>query len=143
MSKRKKPTGISPATRRVMEAMADTIIPSGGPDQPGALDLDLVDSLLEFMGQFPLGPRLFVIIFWMWEFCPIWSGRPARFSRLSGEERTRVLEDWELSRFSARRWTFMLFKSVLMATFYNNPRVWPHLGYKEGCMSQPPKPIPK
>lgn len=132
---------LSRATRRVMEAIADTIIPSDGPPKPGALDMGLVERLLDFLSIIPLAPLAFKIACWSWEFCPIWSGRFARFSRLSLEERTRVLESWENSRFMFRRGALLITKSIWMASFYNNPELWPLLHYKEGCMSEPPLPV--
>ena len=74
----------------------------------------------------------------MWEFSPIWSGRWARFSSLSLEDRVRVLEGWENSRLSVRRMALFGLKALFMAAFYNNPEVWPHIGYQEGCLSEPP-----
>ncbi len=128
-------------TRRVMEAMADTIIPSDGPERPGAADVDLVDRLMEFLGQIPFAGTAMKLACWSWEFCPIWSGRLARFSRLSGEERERILLGWETSRLVIRRGALLLTKVVFMASFYNNPAIWPRLGYKEGCMAEPPLPV--
>jgi hypothetical protein len=136
-----RPVEISRGTRKVMEALADTIIP-GGDEGPGALDVDLVDRFLDFLRQFPpVALRLFSLSCWMWEFCPIWSGRFARFSGLSLEERTRMLESWENSRFLFRRGALIILKSIFLATFYNNREVWPLLGYEEGCLSEPPHPI--
>ena len=141
MEESSRPVEISQGTRKVMEALADTIIPGGDDGRPGALDMDLVDRFLEFLGQFPPAPRWFAVFCWMWEFCPLWSGRLVRFSGLSFEERTRILESWENSRFFFRRGALIIFKSIFLATFYNNREVWPLLGYKEGCLSEPPNPI--
>ena len=136
-----RPVKVSDRMRKVMEALADTIIPGGDEDRPGALDMDLVDRFLEFLSQFPPAPRLFAISCWMWEFSPLWSGRLARFSRLSLPERTKILESWEKSRLFVRRGALIIFKSIFLATFYNDQEVWPLLGYKEGCLSEPPNPI--
>jgi hypothetical protein len=129
---------LSPATRRVVSALADTIIPSEGPERPGALDLGLVDRLMEWLQGMAGTVAPLVAICWLWEFCPLWSGRLARFSRLSQEERTRIFEQWENSRLAAARWALFGLKAVFMAAFYNNPGVWPALGYEEGCLSEPP-----
>ena len=132
---------MSAATRRVMEAMADTIIPSDGPERPGARDVNLVDRLMEFLGQIPFAGAAMKLACWSWEFCPIWSGRLARFSRLSAEERERILLGWENSRLLLRRGALLITKAVLMASFYNNPAVWPMLGYQQGCMAEPKLPV--
>jgi len=131
---------LSAGSRRVMESLADAIIPSGEPGRPGALDLGLVDNLMEWLGSLPGGgaPRGFVFICWMWEFSPIWSGRFARFSSLSLEDRICILESWEHSRLTPRRLALFGLKALLMVAFYNNPEVWPSIGYQEGCLSEPP-----
>src|SRR3972149_9652602 len=129
---------LSPAARKVMEAIADTIIPSDGPDRPGALDMGLVDRLLDFLTIIPFGPTAMKLASWSWEFCPIWSGRFARFSRLSAEERERIFLSWETSRLMFRRGALLITKAVWMAPFYNNPAIWPYIGFKEGCLSEPP-----
>jgi hypothetical protein len=127
---------LGPGSRRVMEALADTIIPSDGPERPGAIEINLVDRLLEFLGRFPFGARGFVLLCWAWEFCPLLYLRFARFSRLLPEERIAVLEKFEHGGFT-RRWGFILFKSVIMASYYRGPDIWPLIGYEEGCLSQP------
>lgn len=136
------PVRVSDASRKVMEALAETIIPSQGPERPGAMDVDLVDLLMRWLKQLPGSPSwFFIMLAWMWEFSPIWSGRIARLSKLSPEERTNILEQWEGSRFFVRRWSLLSTKVILMAVFYNNPDIWPKLGYEPGCLSQPPRPI--
>jgi hypothetical protein len=130
---------VSPATRRVIEALADTIIPSGDPGRPGALDVNLCDPLLAWLAKLPGATTAFLLACWCWEFSPIWAGKFARFSRLSFEDRTWVLEGWEVSRLGARRWALFGLKLVFMSAFYNNPEIWPYIGYKEGCLTPPPK----
>ena len=127
---------LGPGSRRVMEALADTIIPSDGPERPGAIEIILVDRLLEFLGRFPFGARGFVLLCWAWEFCPLLCLRFARFSRLLPAERIAVLEKFEQGGFT-RRWGFILFKSLIMASYYRSPDIWPLIGYEEGCLSQP------
>lgn len=136
------PVRVSGASRKVMEALAETIIPSQGPECPGAMDVGLVDLLMGWLKQLPGSPSgLFILMAWMWEFSPIWSGRFARLSKLSPEERTHILEQWENSRFFVRRWSLLSTKVLLMAVFYSNPDIWPKLGCEPGCLSQPPNPI--
>ena len=127
---------LGPGSRKVMEALVDTIIPSDGPERPGAVEVNLVDRMLEFLGPFPFAARGFVLLCWSWEFCPLLTLRFARFSRLLPAQRTAVLEKFEQGGFS-RRWSFILFKSVIMASFYRSPDIWPLIGYEEGCLSRP------
>lgn len=138
MSGAMEPVKMSAATRRVMEALAETIIPSEDPDRPGALEMKLADRLMAFVSQFPGGRSLLIFVCWMWEFSPLQVGTFQRFSSLSLAERTLVLEDFEKSALSLRRLALLGLKAVLMASFYNNPAVWPYIGYQEGCLSPPP-----
>lgn len=129
---------ISKADRKVVEALAETIIPSEGPERPGALDVGLVESLLDRLGQAPGARKVFLGFCWFWEYSPIWSGRWARLSSLDLAERTKILESWESSRVPIKRGALLILKAVIMVSFYNNPVVWPYIGYEPGCLSGPP-----
>lgn len=131
---------ISAASKRVVSALAETIIPSEGPERPGALDTQLVERLLAWLSDIPGAATVFVLSCWSWDFCPLWAGRLARFSSLSLEERTRLLEGWENSRIALRRYALLLTKVVIMAAYYNNEEIWPLIGYQPGCLSEPPRP---
>jgi len=124
---------ISASTREVMESLADTIIPSGDPDWPGAFDVNLVDRLMDWLSEIPGAARAFVIVCWAWEYSPLQMGKPARFSRLGIEERIELLESFESSRMAVRRFALLGLKGLFMAAFYNNPEIWPRMGYDEGC----------
>lgn len=128
---------ISTATRRVMEALADTIIPSDGPALPGARDLEVVSHLLEWLSEIRLAVPGFVAVCWAWEFSPLAAGRLARFSRLSEKDRECVLDRFEQGGF-VRRWALLLFKAVFMASFYRQPAAWAMIGYQDGCLSALP-----
>jgi len=133
---------ISAASRKIMESLADTMIPSEGPERPGAADMDAVNRLLDFFSQIPpVAFRAFIFSCWMWEFSPLWIGKIRRFTSLALEDRVRTLESFENSRLMFRRWALLILKAVIMASFYNNPKIWPFIGYQEGCLSNPPKPL--
>ncbi len=124
--------------RMIVDAIADTIIPSDGPERPGALDVELPDKLLDWLGQLPGARQAFVASCWFWEFSPILTGRFCRFTSLSFEERTALFEDFESSRSFTRRWTFFALKAIMLAVFYNDEEIWPLMGFKPGCLSEPP-----
>jgi hypothetical protein len=132
---------VSAGARRMIEALADTIIPSGEPGRPGATDVDLCERLLNWLAEMPGATFAMVFVAWCWEFSPIWSGKLSRFSRLSFDDRTWVFEQWENSRLPARRYALFGLKALFMASFYHNPEIWPYIGYKEGCLSPPPEPV--
>lgn len=128
---------IGPKTRRIMDALFDTIIPSDGPDRPGALDLNLVDRLLDWFGEMPFAAPGFIIVCRMWDFSPLVFLRFRRFHHLTFDERTHLFERFETGGF-VRHWTFLLFRSAVLAAFYRNPDLWPLFGYSEGCLSPLP-----
>lgn len=141
MENRKGQVKLSGPSRRVMESLASTIIPSEGPERPGADEVGLVDLLLEWLSAFPGGKPGFVLYCWLWEFSPVLSFKMSRFSRLPLEKRIQILEKRESSRFYTVRMAFLLLKGLFMAGFYNQPPIWEHIGYVEGCLSDPPNPI--
>lgn len=139
MSRPIDPVKLSGQSRKVLEAIAETIVPSEGPERPGAPEMKLADRLEAFVDQFPGARLLLLLVCWLWEFSPTWSGSFRRFSSLSLAERTQVLESWEKSRWFFRRAALTGLKAVFLASFYNNPDLWPYLGYQEGCLSEPPR----
>ncbi len=132
---------VSAASRRILDSLAETIIPSEGPDRPGALDVDATGNLLEWLSSFRGAKTGFVLACWLWELSPLMSGRLARFSRMDLADRTRLLTTWESSRLFTRRWSLFLLKSIFMAAFYNDEKVWPCIGYEPGCLAEPPNPV--
>lgn len=135
----KRAVKVSSSSRRIVTAIAQAIIPSEGPDRPGAEELELVDRLIEWLSTMRGAPRAFILVCRLWEFSPFLKGKFSRFSRLPLEQRTEVLEKFERSRFYLIRMAFLGLKAVFMASFYNTPRVWPLIKYEEGCLSPLPK----
>jgi len=130
--------GLSVSTRKIMEVIADTVVPPEGPDSPGASDMGTVDRLIENMSRMKGIVGAIAALCWVWEFCPILSGKPARFSKLPFDERMGLLESWDSSRFMVKRYFVYLFKLVFMSAYYNDRDIWPYIGYEPGCLSEPP-----
>ncbi len=126
-----------PRTQRIFRDLAERIIPSGGPDYPGAGDLGLTDFMLSSLGNIPVAKRGLAVVWWGWEISPIFSRKLRPFTRLSPEEQTEFLEGCEKSRISVRRWSLVLLKAIFMAFFYSDPRVWEKIGYTEECLYKP------
>lgn len=123
---------ISRRTRKILEELAERIIPSGGVEYPGAKELAVVDRLIERASRIP-GMFLALKIFaWSWELAPVWFFRFSLFTWMSPERQNRFLESFEKSRFLVKRWAIMGCKAVFMAVFYNQPLVWEKIGYKAG-----------
>ena len=128
---------IGPQTRVIMDALFDTIIPSDGPQRPGAIDFNLSERLLDWLGSIPMAAPGFIILCRLWNFSPLLFFRFRRFHLMSFDERTQIFERFERAGFF-RRWLFILFKSVALIAFYRDPEVWTHIGYEEGCLSPLP-----
>ncbi len=140
MPKPSKSPRLSPSSRKVLESVTEAIIPSEGPERPGASDVDLADRLIERLSEYGGAHRAFIAACWFWEFSPLLSGKMKRLSALPVDERTGILERWEHSRMGSRRWAIIMLKAPVLATFYNNPDIWPHIGYREGCLDPPAVP---
>jgi hypothetical protein len=127
--------GLSPRLRKVLEDMAERIIPSGGPDYPGARDVHLADQVIEMIQSFPGAMRGFRAALMLWELSPLFlSFRFRTFSRLSPEGQNHYLESWEKSRFFFRRAALTGLKGLFMVRFYGDARVHEKIGYREGCL---------
>lgn len=135
--------GLSPRLRKVLEDMAERIIPSGGPDYPGAREVHLADQVIEMIHGFPGAMSGFRAALWLWELSPLFlSFRFRTFSRLSPEAQNRYLESWEKSRFFFRRAALTGLKGLFMVRFYADPRVQERIGYLEGCLQPVEQVIP-
>lgn len=125
---------IDQKTLKILEDLAECIIPSGGPDYPGSRDVGLVESLVEGFSRFKYGVLGLKVVAWLWQISPfLFSFKFRSFTSLSKEEQTRYLESWEKSKIMSRRFALMGTKALFMAGFYNNPMVWEKMGYEPGC----------
>ncbi len=124
-------------SERIFKDLADRIIPAGGPDYPGAADIGLTDTMLKQVKGIPFARRGLLTVLWLWNISPFFFSLKFKpFSRLSANEQTMYLESWERSRFMLRRFAFMGLKALFMAFFYNDPRIWEKIGYKEECLQK-------
>ncbi len=131
---------ISPRTRKILEELAERIIPSGGPGYPGSQEVALVDRLLERMAVNKLAVLGLKIVAWSWELSPILLFRFKLFTKMGPDEQTRYLEGWENSRFMLRRYALFGLKAIFLASFYLQPQVWSKIGYEPGkCFAQSEK----
>jgi hypothetical protein len=56
-------------------------------------------------------------------------GRTRPFTALDGPTQDRVLEEWRDSRLALRRTGFAALRTLVLAGYYQSPRVWKPLGY--------------
>lgn len=127
-----KKHSIGKRTLKILEDLAEALIPSGGPDYPGARDIGLVEKLIERVSIFPRALTALKIFAWAWEFAPLCFLKFRLFTWMKPEKQLKFLEAWEKSRLMSRRWLIMLTKGIFMAGFYNQPLVWEKIGYEPG-----------
>jgi hypothetical protein len=121
---------VSRASRRVLEAVLDTLVPEGGPFPEGAAGSPLAERVEDFVGGAGAGPAFRFLLrgIELSPFClPPLAFR--RFSRLPRDRRERVLEAWETSRFWPRRQAIHALKTIVLSQFYGQPEVHARLRY--------------
>lgn len=118
------PKHLSAESARILRAVVAAIRPRGhGFDQPIEEDvLAEIDRTVPFLPRplqigFPLGLRLL-------EWGPVvFTGRPVRMSRMSGDEARRYFESWLHSRIAPRRTLALGLRTLVYLAFYQHPRV--------------------
>jgi hypothetical protein len=127
-----EPKKLGKRTRKILEDLAERIIPSGGPDYPGAHDLGLVDKILEKLEPYPSALRGLKALAWSWELAPLLFFKFQLFTWMKPEPQSRFLERCEQSRSMLLRWAVIGTKAMFMAAFYNRPLIWEKIGYEPG-----------
>jgi hypothetical protein len=128
---------LGPATRTILDALGERVIPSGGVEYPGAGDIGLSEIMIERLGQYPGGLLVLTAVLWWWELSPFtWSLSFKRFTKMTISQQIHYMEGWEKSRFLLRRLIFLGLKALYMVIFYNQPRVQEKIGYVEECLVQ-------
>jgi len=133
---------LSPRLRKVLEDMAERLIPSGGPDYPGARDVHLADQIVEMINNLRGVRSGFRALLWFLEISPLFSLQFKTFSRLSPEGQNRFFESMEKSRLFFRRAGLTMLKGLFMVRFYADPRVLEKIHYAEGCLQPLERVIP-
>lgn len=120
---------------KIVRALAEALIPSGGAFPLGAEDLNAaekVDALLHYL-RTDLRTEIKVMMKFL-NYSPLFSLRFSTFSRMSLEERIAYLQIWEESRFYFRRAILLALKALVCMAFYADPKVEEILGYSAGCV---------
>lgn len=116
---------------RTLANLARVHLPRGGPFPEGAEDFDLArmfdgflaDEAPENIGNLKLALALV-------EVGPVlFEGRLATFSNLDEAEQLAHWRGWIESDDLVRRQAALAFRKFLSLVFYDQPRVWPHIGY--------------
>jgi hypothetical protein len=117
---------------QVFQALAEAMIPSGGPFEEGAVAMRVADDVEGFVAGFgSAGPRMLRLGLRLFDLCPFFLPpiRMRRFSRLPLDQRIWILEAWEESRLMVRRQASHVLKLLVMGYFYGRPDVQARLGY--------------
>jgi hypothetical protein len=120
---------LSPAQQGILRAALEAIVPEGAGLPGSAADAAVeagVRAFCESAGFAWLGLALRLLDASPWLVPPF---RAHRFSRLPLEERVRLLEAHEQSRFFPRRAAVHALKQVVMLAYYSRPEVEAALGY--------------
>ncbi|MBI2891559.1 MAG: hypothetical protein HYY13_12345 [Nitrospirae bacterium] len=115
---------------RILNALAEAMIPPGGAFDPGGADIGLparVKEIARRLGypSWPLG--VFLRLF---DWFPLLFGfRFRRFSRLDPDSRRTFLACLEGSRGMVGTGVFLALKALVMPLFYSDPEVGRRIGY--------------
>ena len=123
---------MSPLEFSIIAAACEAIVPEEGPF-PSAWDLrvpELIDQYLallhpgdqtDFKSALALLENAFAGL--------LLDRRPRPFTVASVEERQETLAGWRSSIIPLRRTAFRAIHKVVVATYYAQPAVYPHMGY--------------
>lgn len=116
---------------RTLTQLAQTLLPSGGAFEMGAADVDIARAFDTFLLDEPAQNvrDLTLALHWL-EFGPvIHDGRMTTFSNLDEAERLAHWERWTTADDLDRRKASVAFRKFVYLVFYDQPAVWPQIGY--------------
>ena len=126
---------LSDAELRVLRAVAEALIPPGGPFPLGAGDVGTAERLARYLqGMAPETERQVRLLLRAWEAAPLASRHLRRFSRLAPAAREEWGERCLASRLPWRRIPLLLLKTLCLSAFCADPRVEQALGYGHNCL---------
>lgn len=131
-----QPGRVSETDALVLDALVDALLPVGGAFPVGARDTPVSSDLWTyFCTMLPGGPAALVLLLRALDYGPFLFGpRPARFLRLSVDEREHYLAGFERARFSPRRQLIAALKLVTMLHFYDYPQAQQAIRYDDGYL---------
>jgi len=126
---------LSDAELRVLRAVAEALIPPGGPFPLGAGDVGTAERLARYLqGMAPETERQVRLLLRAWEAAPLASRHLRRFSRLAPAAREEWGERCLASRLPWRRIPLLLLKTLCLSAFCADPRIEQALGYGHSCL---------
>src|SRR2546430_1116402 len=126
---------LSDAELRVLRALAEALIPPGGPFPLGAGDVGTAERLARYLQRMaPETQGQVRLLLRAWEAAPLASRHLRRFSRLAPAARDAWVERCLTSRLPWRRIPLLLLKTLCLSAFCADPRVEAALGYGHECL---------
>src|SRR5205823_5282397 len=126
---------LSDAELRVLRAVAEALIPPGGPFPLGAGDVGTAERLARYLQRMaPETQGQVRLLLRAWEAAPLASRHLRRFSRLAPAARDAWVERCLASRLPWRRIPLLLLKTLCLSAFCADPRVEAALGYGHECL---------
>ncbi len=119
---------LTPAHRRTIRALGDTLLPSIAEGDPAGGDV-LPDALDDFVRHLePAKQRQLGMVLTIFDLSAFPRyGR--RFASLSPERRARFVEGWMTSRIAARRVIFRSLRVLCGLLYFQDSRSWPLVKY--------------
>lgn len=116
---------------RTLTHLARTQLPRGGAFALGADDFDLARMFDNFLADEPAeNVRDLQLALTLIEYGPLlFGGRLKTFSNLSATEQLAHWQSWAVSEKLLQRKVSMAFRKFFSLVFYDQPKVWPHIGY--------------
>src|SRR5437867_7767095 len=126
---------LSDAELRVLRALAEALIPPGGPFPLGAGDVGTAERLARHLQRMaPETQGQVRLLLHAWAASPLSSRNLRRFSRLAPAARDAWVERCLASRLPWRRIPLLLLKTLCLSAFCADPRVEAALGYGHECL---------
>jgi choline dehydrogenase-like flavoprotein len=130
---------LSESEIRTLRAVADALIPAGGPFPLGAEDVGTGDRLAASLsGMPPALRRQLRLLVRAWNAGPLASRHLRRFTRLTPAARAEWLASCQASRAPWKRIPLALLKTLCLSAFCADPRVEAALGYGHHCLDERP-----
>jgi hypothetical protein len=106
----------------IVAACADAFFPPGGPIPVSGIDAGLVPYFDEYVSRLPQTQALLVrLLLWFIEHGPwVFGPKPVRFTRLSHEDRIKVLARMQDSPIYFRRVAFLSMRTILTMGYLAN-----------------------
>src|SRR5256712_11798386 len=126
---------LSDAELHTLRAVAEALIPPGGPFPLGAGNVGTAERAGRYLaGMAPETQRQVRVLLHAWEGASLASRHLRRFSRLAPAARAEWVERCLASRLPWRRIPLLLLKTPCLSAFCADPRVEDALGYGHGCL---------